>query len=144
MGGGTTLRVLAENPGFCAGVLVAPWNGMNFRSPKDPSPKVKEPCLVITGDEDRILNWKKNALRIFQHMNNPRGSSLFVLLEEVGHRSVIYQKRFSLFGTRSKGPAQTSTFPVIAAFLEKTLCNNQRHISEVLKTIPHLKMVQEK
>lgn len=147
MGGGTTLRVLAENPGYRAGVLVAPWNGINAFSPQDPSPRVKVPTLVIAGDADRLLSWKKYAAKIFNALGVPKGEALFALLKGTGHLKVIFPRRFPFYGYDAEGPAARTTFPLVAAFLDKVLRGRGTELARFLKgekTLPHLRELKLK
>lgn len=62
MGGGTTVRVLASNPGYLAGVPIAPWDLkllFNRDYPKSYAPKVKVPLAILHGQGDSTVAWSQ-------------------------------------------------------------------------------------
>lgn len=62
MGGGTTVRVLASNPGYLAGVCFAPWDLkllFNRDYPKTYAPKVTVPLTIVHGQGDTTIAWSQ-------------------------------------------------------------------------------------
>ena len=93
MGGGNSLRVLAENPGYRCGVALAPWDGKgfitNFNYPPKYGPKIRQPFLILHGEGDSRLDWKQTAFRWFQSATKVRGLSAFWLLDKnCDHKNV--------------------------------------------------------
>ena len=59
MGGGSTIHVLAENPGYRAGFCFAPGRGR--RSFAASAPRVSVPIGIVHGRRDRILPFERTS-----------------------------------------------------------------------------------
>ena len=87
MGGGNTVRVLAENPGYQVGIGFAPWNGIfpdgtgTLFSTTHAS-AVTTPLLILHGEGDTVLDWQTTAQLYFDETTSYSDTLAFVLLDE--------------------------------------------------------------
>ncbi len=98
MGGGNSLRVLADNPGYKAGFCFAPWMthrpGEGGKDYVDQyASKVKVPLGIVHGVRDRILPWKLNALRLFEAAKSDASLKvLWVLDRDASHVNIAIRR----------------------------------------------------
>ncbi len=94
MGGGNTVRVLADNPGYKAGFCFAPWAGKIFPRGKAIyveryAAKVTTPLGIVHGTGDRVLPWRDHAHRYIQAMKDtPAQKFLYLLNSDCDHINV--------------------------------------------------------
>ena len=106
MGGGNTVRVLANNPGYKAGFCFAPWGGKVLPKSKAVyvdryAAKVTTPLGIVHGAGDRILAWRDHAHRYIEAMKEtPAPKFLYLLNNDCNHINVAVVGPFS--GKRSK------------------------------------------
>jgi len=81
MGGGSTVNVLANNPGYKAGLCFAPVNSAN-------TALVRVPLGVVHGTGDTIVNWQQ-GLGIFQGATGATGMRfLYQMNNDCSHTNV--------------------------------------------------------
>jgi dienelactone hydrolase len=83
MGGGSTIRTLAANPGYKAGFCFAPWDGTiggRGNSWTNTAPRVRVPFTILHGEGDTIVHWQKIGFVFFTKATNYTGLKTFVLL----------------------------------------------------------------
>ncbi|MHC4078595.1 MAG: alpha/beta hydrolase family protein [Planctomycetota bacterium] len=106
MGGGNTVRVLANNPGYKAGFCFSPWSGKVLPNGKAVyvdryAPKVTTPLGIVHGTGDRILPWRDHAHRYIEAMKEtPAPKFLYLLNRDCDHINVAVAGPLS--GKRSK------------------------------------------
>ena len=77
MGGGNTIRVLADNPGYAVGICFAPEGGSSHLAPR-----VSVPLLIIHGEGDRVLPWRTTAQAYYDNATSYSDLKAFVLLDQ--------------------------------------------------------------
>jgi dienelactone hydrolase len=107
MGGGNSMRVLGENPGYKAGFCFAPWTtgrGLEKKSYVDMyASTIKVPLGIVHGVKDRVLPWKKNAMRLFEATQKDATMKvLWVLDDTASHINIAIQ--------RNRRPADVAVF----------------------------------
>ena len=83
-GGGNTVTVLADNPGYRCGVLFAPIDpGAATNS------QVEVPLAIIHGEGDLVLLWQLTALDVYNEATNVRGLRTFYRMDfGCGHNNL--------------------------------------------------------
>ncbi len=87
MGGGNTVRVLADNPGYKAGFCFAPWAGKVLPGGRPVyvnryAPRVAVPLGIVHGTGDRVLPWQEHARPFIEAMKETPGSKFLCLLNQ--------------------------------------------------------------
>lgn len=105
MGGGSTVRTLAANPGYKAGFCFAPWDGTIFGSGNSwtkSSPAVRVPLAILHGEGDLVVNWKSIGLVFYNKATNYTGLKSFVLLNTTAsHNNIVRLPAFPTSGDRA-------------------------------------------
>lgn len=88
LGGASTVRILADNPGYVTGVCLAPWDGAGAY-PALFGPRVSAPLLVIHGEGD-ALAWQHTAQAYFNEVTSYDALKAFVLLgQDCDHTNLV-------------------------------------------------------
>ena len=84
-GGGNTVTVLADNPGYRCGVVFAPIDpGANTTG------QVDVPLAVIHGEGDLVLLWQLTGLNVYNEATNIRGLRTFYRMTfGCGHNNLV-------------------------------------------------------
>jgi len=91
MGGGTTVRILASNPGYLAGVPLAPWDLkllFNRDYPKTYSPNVKVALTIVNGQGDTTVNWSQGKAFYDLATAYKQLKTMYVFNNDGGHSNV--------------------------------------------------------
>jgi dienelactone hydrolase len=84
LGGGNTVRVLASNPGYVAGVCFAPL------AARTEAALVRVPLLILHGEGDTVLPWRTSALVNFDAATAFTGLKALYLLDSAAtHGNVV-------------------------------------------------------
>jgi dienelactone hydrolase len=101
MGGGNSVKILADNPGYKAGFCFAPWT-THIRRKSGPDyverygAKITVPLGVLHGVRDRVLDWEDNALRLFHATKADKALKvLWVLDDSASHINIAIARRSS-------------------------------------------------
>jgi hypothetical protein len=134
MGGGNTLRVLAENPGYRCGIALAPWDGKgffsNFNYPPKYGPKIRSPFLILHGEGDTRLAWKGTALRWFQAATQVQGLGVFWLFDQnCDHKNVA---RLLGSSTKTDRAVLAKILDFAGAWLDRYLLGSPSALERVL------------
>ncbi|MHC4513122.1 MAG: alpha/beta hydrolase family protein [Planctomycetota bacterium] len=120
MGGGNTVRVLADNPGYRAGFCFAPWSGKVLPNGKAVyvdryARKVTTPLGIVHGTGDRILPWRDHAQRYIEAMKEtPASKFLYLLDRDCNHFNVVFTG--PLYGKQSKAVFHSCAELAVAFF----------------------------
>ncbi len=88
-GGSNVVHVLANNPGYRAGIALAPFIGYDQKYVERVAPKVRVPLLILNGANDKITPYKKHAQVVFDQVTNSRDLIVFHLLnKDCNHMTV--------------------------------------------------------
>jgi len=107
MGGGNTVRVLADNPGYKAGFCFAPWSGKVLPRGKAVyvdryAPKVTTPLGIVHGTGDRVLPWRDHAHSYILAMKDtPAPKFLYLLNNDCDHINVAVAGPISAKGSKA-------------------------------------------
>jgi dienelactone hydrolase len=91
MGGGNTVRILANNPGYLAGVPLAPWNHKevyNRDYAKLYAAKVKTPMAIVHGKGDSIVGWDQGKRFYDLSTNYKQLKTLYALNNDCDHSNI--------------------------------------------------------
>lgn len=84
-GGGNTITVLADNPGYRCGFVFAP-----IDPGAGTSAQVEVPLAVIHGEGDLVLLWQLTGLNIYNEATNARGLRTFYRMTfGCGHNNLV-------------------------------------------------------
>ncbi len=81
MGGGNTAEVLSQNPGYRAGVALAPVAAAGAGT-------VDVPMLIIHGQGDLIVPWQTGGQPLYQALQASNRRVLYLLNSDAGHNNV--------------------------------------------------------
>ncbi|MFQ5506156.1 MAG: hypothetical protein ACE5F1_15390 [Planctomycetota bacterium] len=116
-GAGNVARVLAENPGYLAGVSLAPWIGHGGSHTKDHAPKVRVPLILMNGLGDTLTNWKTHALELFNQATGFTGIKMLYLMNKESTHMNVAAWTFPTSTPRDKELFDL-TFSVVIGFLD--------------------------
>ncbi|MEZ5987924.1 MAG: hypothetical protein R3F30_02110 [Planctomycetota bacterium] len=89
-GAAHVFHVLADNPGYIAGISYGPFLGFDLKYTQSVTPKVKVPVLILSGTGEKITPWQQHALGAFNQLTSFEGIKLLYLLgAECNHYNVI-------------------------------------------------------
>ena len=135
MGGGNTVRVLADNPGYKAGFCFAPWGGKILPNSKAIyvdryAAKVTTPLGIVHGTGDRILAWRDHAHRYLEAMKEtPASKFLYLLNDDCDHINVAVAGPLS--SKRAKAVFYNSV-GLAVAFFDCHLRNQPEALDKIL------------
>lgn len=90
MGGSATIHILANNPGYLAGLAFAPWKGTFGLRAQDVAQWVKAPVALVAGLGDRVTPWKESAGPIYDKLTNVESLRVLFLLDgDANHANVV-------------------------------------------------------
>jgi dienelactone hydrolase len=135
MGGGNTVRVLAENPGYKAGFCFAPWSGKVLPNSKPLyveryAAKVTIPLGIVHGTGDRVLAWRDHAQAYIEAMKEtPATKFLYLLNRDCNHINLAVAGPAS--SERSKAVFH-SCMELAAAFFDRHLRKQPAALDKLL------------
>ncbi len=131
MGGGTTVRVLASNPGYLAGVPIAPWDLkllFNRDYPKSYSGKVKVPVTILHGRGDTTVSWSQGKRFYDLATAYTQLKTMYLFNNSGGHSNVA--------GTVINNTTDQAVFnrsmSVLVGFMDAYVKNNTSGLENVL------------
>lgn len=89
VGGANAVHILANNPGYKAGVAWAPFAGPQGKYTHTSGPKVDVPFAVIGGDGDVITPWKTDAKSVYDNLNTKTLKFLYAFNAEGDHATLV-------------------------------------------------------
>ncbi len=131
MGGGTTVRVLASNPGYLAGVSLAPWDLkllFNRDYPKSYAPKVTVPLTIVHGQGDTTVAWSQGKAFYDQATAYRKLKTMYLFNSSGGHSNVA--------GTAINNTTDQAIFDrsmsVLVGFMDTYVKNDTTGLENVL------------
>ena len=120
MGGGNTLRVLAQNPGYKGGIAFAPV------AQAASAMSVKTPFVIVHGEGDSIVPWLANAQVNYDALTGyTQFKSLYLMNSECTHTNLVFR------GTGSNAVFDR-TLRVTLGFLAHLLLETPAGLEDVL------------
>ena len=89
VGGANAVHILANNPGYRAGIAWAPFAGANGKYTHPSGPKVAVPFAVIGGLGDIITPWNTDARSVYDNLNTKTLKFLYTFNGNGDHSTVI-------------------------------------------------------
>lgn len=131
MGGGTTVRILASNPGYLAGVPIAPWDLkllFNRDYPKTYAPKVQVPLTIIYGQGDTTLAWSQGK-DFYDQATAYRGlKTMYLFNNNGGHSNVAG----TLISNATDQAIFDRSMSVLVGFMDAYVKNDTAGLENVL------------
>ncbi len=82
--------VLANNPGYAAGVSYGPYLGTDLKYGASVMPKVKAPVLLLSGKGEKITPWRPHAKGAYDRLTGVQGLKALYLLDKDGdHYNIV-------------------------------------------------------
>ena len=135
MGGGNTVRALAENPGYKAGFCFAPWTTPTLGRTGDYvelyAAEVTVPLAIIHGVKDAVLPWKRNAMRLYDALDADTSRIFWVLDDTADHVNVA----IPLPWARRKESSSSTTFERCAGMASAFFDHHLKGQPEALRSL---------
>jgi dienelactone hydrolase len=137
MGGGSTVDILAKNPGFAVGFCFAPVS--NFSAARS----IKVPVGCVMGEGDKY-KWK-NGENLFNALpKGLKGKFFYLLNAEADHQNLIREKRWG--GNKANQEVFKTSMNLALAFFNKHLKGQGKTLAKILKDVkkePRLKKIYQ-